>query len=112
MIKEKEIKTKLKKNDLVQVVAGKNKGDTGKVLEVNRKNGKVLVEGINIVKKTVKKSQENQQGGIISKEAYIDLSNVMYYDQKSEKVSRIGYKTDESGKKVRFLKKTGEIIND
>ena len=98
---------KIKKGDNVIVIAGKDKDKEGKVLAVDTKNNKVLVEGVNMVSKHAKPSQANPQGGIIEKEAYIDISNVMY-SVKGQGV-RIGFKV-EDGKKVRFNKKTGEVI--
>jgi len=96
---------KIKKGDNVIVIAGKDKNKEGKVLAVD--NGKVLVEGINVVKKSTKPNQANQQGGIVEKEAFIDASNVMYCV--NGKGVRVGFK-DENGKKVRFNKANGEVI--
>lgn len=99
--------SKIKKGDQVMVIAGKNKGKDGKVIEV--KNGKVVVEGINVITKHAKPSQANPQGGIIQKEAPIDISNVMYLAGK-DKPSRIGFKI-EDGKKVRYAKATGKVVD-
>ncbi|MCR5221528.1 MAG: 50S ribosomal protein L24 [Lachnospiraceae bacterium] len=99
---------KIKKGDTVKVIAGKDVGAEGKVLAVDKKNGKVLVEGINMVKKHTKPSVANQNGGIVEKEAYIDASNVMYLHK--GKATRIGFKF-ENDKKVRFAKSTGEVID-
>ncbi len=99
---------KIKKGDTVKVIAGKDVGAEGKVLAVDKKNGKVLVEGINMVKKHTKPSVANQNGGIVEKEAYIDASNVMYLHK--GKATRIGFKF-EKDKKVRFAKSTGEVID-
>ena len=98
---------KIKKGDNVIVIAGKDKDKEGKVIAVNTKDNTVLVEGINKVQKHAKPSQMNPQGGIIEKEAPIDISNVMYCE-KGERV-RVGFKV-EDGKKVRINKKTGEVI--
>lgn len=106
---EKQTVTKLKKNDIVQVIAGKHKGEKGKILEISNTDGKVLVEGINVIKKTIKKSEKNPKGGIISKEAFFDISNVMFFDSKANKPSRLGYKM-ENEKKVRYSKKSNSII--
>ena len=100
--------SKIKKDDLVQVIAGKDKGKTGKVMSVDLKNKKVLVEGVNIVKKHAKPSATNQQGGIINQEAPIDMSNVMYLH--NGEPTRVGFKM-EGEQKVRFAKKTGEVID-
>ncbi|HAU85497.1 MAG TPA: 50S ribosomal protein L24 [Lachnospiraceae bacterium] len=97
---------KIKKGDMVKVIAGKDKGKEGKVLSV--KEGKVIVEGINQVTKHAKPSQANPQGGIVKKEAAIDISNVMYSHK--GKATRIGFKLD-GDKKVRVAKSTGEVID-
>ena len=99
---------KIKKGDTVKVIAGKDKDKEGKVLSVDKKTGRVVVEGVNMVTKHAKPSAANQQGGIINKEAPIDASNVMYVQ--NGKATRIGYKV-EDGKKVRVAKKTGEVID-
>ena len=100
---------KIKKGDTVRVIAGKDKGKEGKVLSVA--DGKVVVEGVNTVTKHTKASQANPQGGIVTKEAALDASNVMYYDTKAKQASRIGYKVKEDGTKVRVSKKTGNVID-
>jgi len=103
---------KIKKGDKVIVIAGKCKNKEGKVLLVDRKNNKVIVEGVNMVKKHQKPNARNQQGGIISKEAPIDASNVMY--SLKGKATRIGYKVETvDGKvvKTRIAKSTGEAID-
>lgn len=99
---------KIKKGDLVKVIAGKDKDKEGKVASVDPKKGKVLVEGVNMVTKHVKPSAANQNGGIIQKEAPIDLSNVMYVHK--GKATRIGF-TMKDNKKVRVAKSTGDIID-
>jgi large subunit ribosomal protein L24 len=97
---------KIKTGDTVRVIAGKDKGKEGKVLAV--KDGKVLVEGVNMITKHQKPSAMNQQGGIVNKEAPIDISNVMYLHK--GKPTRIGFKI-EGDKKVRFAKSTGDTID-
>ena len=99
---------KIKKGDTVKVIAGKDNGKEGKVVSVDPKNGKVVVEGVNVVKKHTKPSMANQNGGIITKEAPIDVSNVMYVHK--GKTTRIGFKM-ENDKKVRFAKSTGDVID-
>ncbi|HAJ74247.1 MAG TPA: 50S ribosomal protein L24 [Lachnospiraceae bacterium] len=99
---------KIKKGDTVRVIAGKDKDKEGKVLHVDVKKGKVLVEGVNMVTKSQKPSMANQQGGIIQKEAYLDISNVMYLH--NGQTTRLGYKFD-GDRKVRYAKKTGEVID-
>ena len=97
---------KIKKGDTVKVIAGKDKDKEGKVLSI--KDGKAIVEGINMVTKHAKPSISNQQGGIINKEAPIDLSNLMVMYK--GKATRVGFKV-EDGKKVRIAKSTGEVID-
>ena len=99
---------KIKKGDSVKVIAGKDKDKEGKVLSVDKKNGKVVVEGVNMVTKHAKPSAANQNGGIIQKEAALDVSNVMYVYK--GKPTRIGFKV-ENDKKVRFAKSTGDVID-
>ena len=99
---------KIKKGDTVKVIAGKDNNKEGKVLSVDVKNGKVLVEGLNMITKHSKPSQANPNGGIVQKEAPIDLSNVMYVHK--GKATRVGFKV-EDGKKVRIAKSTGEVID-
>ncbi|MFJ7935168.1 50S ribosomal protein L24 [Sporosarcina sp. NPDC096371] len=100
----------VKKGDKVMVITGKDKGKTGVILVAYPKKDRVLVEGINIVKKHTKPNQENPQGGIISQEAAIHVSNVMVIDPKTGEPSRVGY-TIENGKKVRVAKKSGEKLD-
>ena len=99
---------KIKKGDLVKVIAGKDKDKEGKVISVDQKNGKVLVEGVNMMTKHTKPNAANQQGGIITKEAPIDASNVMLVVD--GKATRVGFKMD-GDKKVRFAKATGKVID-
>lgn len=99
---------KIKKGDTVKVIAGKDKGAEGKVLSVDAKNSKVVVESVGMVTKHTKPSAANQNGGIIQKEAPIDLSNVMYVHK--GKATRVGFKID-GDKKVRFAKSTGDVID-
>ena len=101
-------KMKLKSGDKVVVIAGKDKGTQGKILKVDLKNNRVIVEGVNMVSKHVKPNPMNQQGGIIKKENYIHASNVMYLH--NGKATRIGAMIKD-GKKVRIAKKTGEVID-
>ena len=99
---------KIKKGDLVKVIAGKDKDKEGKVISVNPKKGAVLVEGVNMITKHTKPSMANQQGGIVNKEAWIDASNVMVMHE--GKATRVGFKV-EDGKKVRVAKTTGKVID-
>ncbi|NSL52581.1 50S ribosomal protein L24 [Calidifontibacillus erzurumensis] len=100
----------VKKGDKVQVISGKDKGKQGVVLAAYPKKDRVLVEGVNIVKKHSKPTQMNPQGGIISKEAPIHVSNVMPIDPKTGKPTRVGYKVID-GKKVRIAKRSGEVLD-
>ncbi len=99
---------KIKKGDTVKVIAGKDKGAEGKVIDIDRKKLRVTVEGANMVTKHMKPSAANQNGGIIQKEAPLDISNVMYVHK--GRPTRVGFKF-ENGKKVRFAKSTGEVID-
>ena len=97
---------KIKTGDTVKVIAGKDKDKEGKVLAV--KGGKVLVEGVGMVSKHTKPNAANQQGGIVTKESYIDISNVMYLHKGTP--TRVGFRMD-GDKKVRVAKSTGEVID-
>ena len=99
---------KIKKGDTVKVIAGKDKDKEGKVIAVDTKNHRVLVEGVNMVTKHTKPSAANQQGGIVETEAYIAVSNEMYLHKGQP--TRIGFKMD-GDKKVRVAKATGEVID-
>ena len=100
---------KIKKNDTVQVIAGKDKGKKGKVLAVYPDKNKVVVEGVNIQTKHAK-AKQNVPSEIRKQEGPVDVSNVMYYDSKAKAPTRIGYKV-EDGKKKRVSKKTGQVID-
>ncbi|GGE54467.1 50S ribosomal protein L24 [Pullulanibacillus camelliae] len=100
----------VKKGDKVQVISGKDKGKQGVILEAYPKKDRVLVEGVNIVKKHAKPSQVNPQGGITDIEAPIHVSNVMPLDPKTNEPTRVGYQTVD-GKKVRVAKKSGEPLD-
>lgn len=104
-------KLHVKKDDTVIVITGKDKGKKGRVIAAYPRENRVLVEGINMVKKHTKPNQANPQGGIIEQEAPIHASNVMHIDPKSGKPTRIGYKVLDNGKKVRIAKKSGEAID-
>lgn len=102
------MKTKLKKNDNVVVIAGKDKGRTGRILRIDREKNRALIEGINMVKKAQKQRSQTETGGIIEREASIDLSNVMLLG-KDGKPARLGFRV-EGSEKVRFNRRTGETI--
>lgn len=99
---------KIKKGDTVEVIAGSDKGRTGKVIRVDSAKGRVLVEGVNMVTKHTKPSAANQNGGIIHQEAPLDISNVMVVVDGQK--TRVGFEVRD-GKKVRIAKKTGEILD-
>ncbi|RME43832.1 MAG: 50S ribosomal protein L24 [Deltaproteobacteria bacterium] len=105
------MKRHVKKNDIVVVIAGKEKGKRGKVLKVFPEKGRVIVEGLNMIKRHTRPNQMVQQGGIIEREAPISISNVQLYDPKADRPVRIGYKVLEDGRKVRYSVKTGEILD-
>ncbi len=100
----------VKKGDKVMVISGKDKGKTGVILSSFPKKDRVLVEGVNIIKKHSKPSQMNPQGGIINQEAPIHVSNVMPIDPKTGEPTRVGIK-EVDGKKVRYAKKSGEVLD-
>ena len=99
---------KIKKGDLVKVIAGKDKDKEGKVIAVNKNKNTLLVEGVNMITKHAKPSMANQQGGIVHQEAPINASNVMLLHE--GKATRVGFKMD-GDKKVRFAKSTGKVID-
>jgi len=99
---------KIKKNDTVVVIAGKDKGKTGEVIEVLPKENRVKVRGVNIVKKH---QRQTSAGGILEIEAFIHVSNVAHIDPKDKKPTRVGFKTLEDGRKVRVAKRSGEVID-
>ena len=103
---------KIKSGDTVKVITGHYKGTVGEVKEVSPKTNKVIVEGVNIAKKSVKPSQTNPEGEIISKEMPIDASNVALWDEKAKTTVKVGYKINDKGKKVRINKKTGKEIKE
>lgn len=103
-------KLKIKKGDKVAVISGRDKGKTGEVIKLDTQNRKVVVQGVNLVKKHQKPSASSQ-GGIIEKELPIHISNVLHLDPKDNKPTRIGYKLDKDGKKIRFAKKSGELLD-
>lgn len=98
---------RLKKEDTVMIIAGKDKGYTGKIIKIDPVKERVVVQGANMVKKTMKKQNQQDKGGIVEIEAPIHVSNVALVSK--GKVSKVGYKV-EDGKKVRYAKKTGEVL--
>ena len=103
---------KIKTGDMVKVISGHYKGTTGEVKAVSPKTNKIIVEGVNLVKKSLKPTQANPEGGISEHEAPIDASNVVFYDAKAKSAVKLGSKVNEKGKKVRINKKTGKEIKE
>ena len=101
---------KVRKGDRVVVTTGKDKGKKGEVLKVYPTEGRVLIAGVNVIKKHQKQTQ-TQQGGIVTKEASVHVSNVAHIDPKSGEPTRVGFKLLNDGRKVRFAKKSGELID-
>ena len=101
---------KIKKGDTVVVTSGKDKGRSGTVLQMVTKSDRVLVQGVNMVKRHTRQSQTSE-GGIISKEAPLHISNVALADPKDGKPTRVGIKTNDDGTKVRFAKRSGDLID-
>ena len=101
---------KIKKGDNVVVLAGRDKGRSGQVSSVNPTEGRAIVAGIHIVKRHTRQTAQTE-GGIISKEAPIDLSNLAIADPKDGKPTRVGFKVLEDGRKVRFAKRSGDLID-
>ena len=103
------IKLKIKAGDIVRVIAGDHKGSEGKVLKVDREKNKAIVEGVNMVSKHTKPSAKSPQGGIVKKEAAIQISNISLIDPKTKETTRVGIRV-EGDKKVRFSKKSNQVI--
>ena len=101
---------KIKKGDKVVVLSGRSKGRTGEVLAVNPTEGRAVVRGVNMVRRHQKQTA-SQEGGVISKEAPIDLSNIAVADPKDGKATRVGFKVLDDGRKVRVAKRSGEVID-
>ena len=100
---------KLRVGDTVQVIAGSDKGKTGEVIQILRKENRIVVEGVNMVTKHIKPSQADPEGGIVTREAPIHVSNVAYYDSKAKEPVKVGYSV-EDGVKIRINKKTGKPL--
>ncbi len=111
--KKKSVRQKMhvKKGDTVQVISGKDKGKVGEIVTVFPKHSQVIVQGVNVQTKHVKPQQEGESGQITTREAPIHSSNVMLYSEKQKVASRVGYTFTDDGRKVRILKKTGEVLD-
>ena len=103
------MKIKIKKDDNVLVIAGEHKGSEGKVIKIIREKNRAIVEGVNMIKKHAKPSAQNPQGGIIEKEAAIHVSNLSLVSSEGN-ATRVGFRIEEDGKKVRFAKKNNEVV--
>ena len=103
-------KSLIRKGDTVTVIAGRDRGKSGKVLSVDRLAGKVVVEKVNIIKRHTKPNQKVKQGGILEKEAPLAISNVMFVCPVTQKPTRLGVRTQADGRRVRYSKKSNEII--
>jgi len=115
MRKQKEVvrqKMHVRKGDTVQVLTGKDKGKVGEIVAINSKKSQVIVQGVNMRTKHVKPQQEGESGQILTKEFPIHSSNVMLYSTKQKVASRVAHTFTEDGRKVRMLKKTGEILDN
>ncbi|HEY2827714.1 MAG TPA: 50S ribosomal protein L24 [Pirellulales bacterium] len=100
----------IRQDDIVEVIAGDDRGNRGKVLRVLPKNGKVVVEGVNRVYKHMKRSQKNPQGGRLSKEMPVSISNVMLVDPSSDKPTRVGVRVNKDGSRERYSKQSGASL--
>src|SRR5918912_1953665 len=103
---------KIKKGDHVIVLTGRDKGKHGEVIKMMPKENRALVRGVNIVRRHTKQSANSPEGGIVSKEAPIQISNLALEDPKDGKPTRVGFRTLEDGRKVRFAKRSGEVISE
>lgn len=103
---------KFKKNDKVKVITGKDKGKVSEIINFIPKSNKVILNGVNLVKRHTKPNKLNPEGGIVQKEMPIHISNIMHIDPKTNSAVKIGFKFLEDGKKVRYLKKTGQLIDN
>ena len=102
----------VRKNDIVKILAGKEKGKVGRVLKIDREKGRIFIEKVNMVKRHVKPGKTNPQGGIVEKEAPLAYSNVLVMCGKCNKPTRIAMRVDESGEKHRFCRRCGDIIEE
>jgi large subunit ribosomal protein L24 len=101
---------RIRKGDTVKVIAGNDRGKVGKVLKVFPDKNRIIIEGVNMIKRHSRPTPKNRKGGIIEKEGSVNASNVIFFDGRSNTVARVGHRILSDGKKVRINKKTGEII--
>lgn len=105
------VKTRIKRGDVVEVIAGKERGKRGPVLDVDRHRNRVMIEGLNFIYRHQRPDSQNPQGGIIQREGYIHLSNVMLVDPETDKPTRVGTTTDKKGVKVRIARRSGQPVD-
>lgn len=103
-------KSRIRKGDTVIVISGRERGKTGKVMSVDLRAGKVVVEKLNVIKRHTKPNQKAKQGGILEREAPLQISNVMFFCPVTQKPTRVGIRTQADGRRVRFSKKSNEIL--
>jgi large subunit ribosomal protein L24 len=103
-------KSRIRKGDTVVVVSGRERGKTGKVLSIDLRAGKVIVEKLNIIKRHTKPNQKVKQGGILEREAPLPISNIMFFCPVTQKATRVGIRILEDGRRVRFSKKSNETV--
>lgn len=103
-------KSRIRKGDTVVVVSGRERGKSGKVLSIDLRAGKIIVEKLNIIKRHTKPNQKAKQGGILEREAPLQISNVMFFCPVTRKPTRLGVRMTEDGRRVRFSKKSNEIV--
>lgn len=103
-------KTRIRKGDTVMVIAGRDRGKSGKVLSVDRTVGKIVVEKLNMIKRHTKPNQKVKQGGILEREAPLAISNVMYLCPVTQKPTRLGIRTQDDGRRIRFSKKSKDLV--
>lgn len=101
---------KLKKGDTVKVISGNDRGKVGKILKVFPESNRIIIEGVNLIKRHTRPTQKNRKGGIVEKEGSINVSNAIYFDGRSNTQARLGHRILADDRKVRINKKTGEII--
>lgn len=106
------MKTHIKKGDTVQIMSGDSKGKSGRIVSIDKEKYRAIVEGMNMITKHNKPSATSPQGGIVKREAPLHISKLMLIDPKSKKPSRVGRKKDETGKSVRYYKKSGELVKE
>jgi large subunit ribosomal protein L24 len=101
---------KLKKGDTIKVISGNDRGKVGRILKVFPETNRIIIEGVNLIKRHTRPTQKNRKGGIIEKEGPVNASNVIFFDTRSNTVARLGHRILADDKKVRINKKTGEIV--